>query len=217
MKVSYAITVCNEAKDLYSLLSFLKKVKDPCDEINILVDTLHVTKTVRDVLEHFKDSIVVNERDFCGNFSDHRNFHLKKCTGDYIFVVDADEMPQEHLIKSVKGVIIDTGADLVMIPRINIQPGSTQEWLDKMKFKTNEVGWINWPDYQGRIFKNAPGRIYYSRELHENIIGFEKRIILKPEPHIALWHIKSVDKQDNRWEDGKYISPDGSNFYDSLM
>jgi hypothetical protein len=126
-------------------------------------------------------------------------------------------MPQEHLIKSVKGVIIDTGADLVMIPRINIQPGSTQEWLDKMKFKTNEVGWINWPDYQGRIFKNAPGCIYYSRELHENIIGFEKRIILKPEPHIALWHIKSVDKQDNRWEDGKYISPDGSNFYDSLM
>ena len=217
MKVSYAITVCNEAKDLYSLLSFLKKVKDPCDEINILVDTLHVTKTVRDVLEHFKDSIVVNERDFCGDFAKHRNFHLERCSGEFIFVVDADEMPQEHLIKSVKGVIIDTGADLVMIPRINIQPGSTQEWLNKMKFKTNEVGWINWPDYQGRIFKNAPGCIYYSRELHENIIGFEKRIILKPEPHIALWHIKSVDKQDNRWEDGKYISPDGSNFYDSLM
>ena len=217
MKISYAITVCNEAKDLYSLLSFLKKVKDPCDEINILVDTLHVTKTVRDVLEHFKDSIVVNERDFCGDFAKHRNFHLERCSGEFIFVVDADEMPQEHLIKSVKGVIIDTGADLVMIPRINIQPGSTQEWLDKMKFKTNEVGWINWPDYQGRIFKNAPGCIYYSRELHENIIGFEKRIILKPEPHIALWHIKSVDKQDNRWEDGKYISPDGSNFYDRLM
>ena len=217
MKISYAITVCNEAKDLYSLLSFLKKVKDPCDEINILVDTLHVTKTVRDVLEHFKDNIVVNERDFCGDFAKHRNFHLERCSGEFIFVVDADEMPQEHLIKSVKGVIIDTGADLVMIPRINIQPGYTQEWLNKMKFKTNKVGWINWPDYQGRIFKNAPGCIYYSRELHENIIGFEKRIILKPEPHIALWHIKSVDKQDNRWEDGKYISPDGSNFYDSLM
>lgn len=217
MKISYAITVCNESKELYSLISFLTKVKDPCDEVNILVDRLHATESVHRVLEHFKDSIIVNERDFCGDFAKHRNFHLERCSGEFIFVVDADEMPQEHLIKSVKGVIIDTGADLVMIPRINIQPGSTQEWLNKMKFKTNEVGWINWPDYQGRIFKNAPGRIYYSRELHENIIGFEKRIILKPEPHIALWHIKSVDKQDNRWEDGKYISPDGSNFYDSLM
>ena len=39
MKLSYAITVCNESKELYSLISFLKKVKDPSDEINILVDS----------------------------------------------------------------------------------------------------------------------------------------------------------------------------------
>ena len=39
MKLSYAITVCNESKDLYSLISFLKRVKDEEDEINVLVDT----------------------------------------------------------------------------------------------------------------------------------------------------------------------------------
>ena len=44
MRLTYAITVCNEARDLYSLLSFLKKVKDPEDDINILLDTLHSTK-----------------------------------------------------------------------------------------------------------------------------------------------------------------------------
>ncbi len=76
MKLSYAIIVCNESKDLYALVSFLKRVKDPEDEINILLDTLHTTDTMRSVLEHFKDDIVLNERDFCGNFSDHRNFHL---------------------------------------------------------------------------------------------------------------------------------------------
>ena len=62
MKLSYAITVCNESKELYSLISFLKKVKDPEDEINILLDTLHTTETMRSVLGHFKDDIVLNEQ-----------------------------------------------------------------------------------------------------------------------------------------------------------
>ena len=46
MKLSYAITVCNESKDLYSLISFLKRTKDTEDEINVLVDTAHVTPQV---------------------------------------------------------------------------------------------------------------------------------------------------------------------------
>ena len=39
MKLSYAITVCNESKDLYGLISFLLKVKDQEDEINVLLDS----------------------------------------------------------------------------------------------------------------------------------------------------------------------------------
>ena len=46
MKLSYAITVCNESKDLYSLISFLKRVKDEEDEINVLVDTKQEQITV---------------------------------------------------------------------------------------------------------------------------------------------------------------------------
>ena len=93
MKLSYAITVCNESKDLYSLISFLKRTKDTEDEINVLVDTAHVTPQVLRVLEYFKDDIVMCERKFDGDFSAHRNFHTSKCSGDYIFIVDPDEMP----------------------------------------------------------------------------------------------------------------------------
>ena len=218
MKLSYAITVCNESKDLYALISFLKSVKDPEDEINVLLDTLHTNETTINILEHFKDDIVVNKRDFCGNFSDHRNFHLKKCIGDYIFVVDADEMPKEKLIVGLKGAIEESGADMIRIPRINIHPGCTREWLKKYKFNTNEMDWINWPDYQGRIFKNDPENIYYGNKLHENIIGVKNPVSLEPDPTLALWHIKSVHKQDNRWNtDGTYKSPDGKNLYDSLL
>ena len=77
MKLSYAITVCNESKELYSLIAFLKKVKDSEDEINILVDSTHVTHNVRDVLRFSEKDIAVKERVFEGDFSKHGN--CKKC------------------------------------------------------------------------------------------------------------------------------------------
>jgi hypothetical protein len=104
-----------------------------------------------------------------------------------------------------------------MVPRINIHPGSTKEWLTKNQFTTNEMGWINWPDYNCRIFKNDPTKICFANSLHESITGYEKRVALNPLPELAIWHIKSVEKQDNRWEDGKYIVPGGENLYDDLM
>ena len=216
MKLSYAITVCNESKDLYSLISFLTKVIDDNDEINVLVDTKHVTKNVRAVIDHFKSRLVVHEREFDGIFASHRNFHLKKCKGEYIFVIDPDEMPKEKMISGIKGVIRESRSDLIAIPRINIHPGCTQKWLDKHGFKVNEFDWINWPDYQGRIFKNDVN-ISYGNAIHENIVGAKNPACLPADPRLALWHIKSVDKQDNRWEDGKYVHPNNENLYDRLM
>jgi hypothetical protein len=217
MKISYAICVCNESKDFFSLISFLKKVKDPEDEINILVDSAHVSSQVRSVLEHFKNDIVQNERDFDGKFATHRNYHFDQCKGDYIFYIDPDEMPQELLIKNLKEIIKETKADLIYVPRINIHPGSTQEWLDKCNFKVNDMGWINWPDMQGRIFKNIP-TMRMSRELHEGFSGKHKIIQLQVTPQLALWHIKSVEKQENRWNsDGTYKLPEDENLYDLLM
>jgi hypothetical protein len=93
MKISYAICVCNEHEELNALLSFLSNVIDEEDEVNILVDSGKVTDEVRSVLNKFEKRIIVNERMFCGNFSKHRNYHITKCTGDYIFVLDADEIP----------------------------------------------------------------------------------------------------------------------------
>jgi glycosyltransferase involved in cell wall biosynthesis len=217
MKLSYAICVCNESKDLYSLISFLKKVKDPEDEINVLVDSAHVTPQVRSVLGHFKDDIVQNDREFDGNFSTHRNYQFELCKGDYIFYIDPDEMPQENLIKNIKQIIKDTKTELILIPRINICPGYTQEWLSKTTLQVNDMGWLNWPDVQGRIFKNEPTRIKMTNELHENVTGSTSYIRLEPNPNNALWHIKSIEKQYNRWEKGQYISPSGKDFYDSLM
>ena len=150
VKISYAICVCNEHRELESLVNFLLKVKDAEDEVNILVDSGKVTSEVREVLESYGDKVVVNDREFDGKFSEHRNYHATKCSGDYIFVIDADEMPQEALIMNIKSF----DGDIMYVPRINICPGYTADWLDQHKFNLNEMGWINFPDYQGRYYKN---------------------------------------------------------------
>lgn len=193
MKISYAICVCDEHRELNSLLSFLRKVIDDEDEINILVDTSKVTDKVRYVLDKFKERVVVNERNFCGNFSNHRNYHITKCSGDYIMVLDADEIPNEQLIKDIKKF----NGDILYIPRINVIPGYTEEWCKKMKFHVNHLGWINWPDYQGRFFKND-GIIKWDKGLHEQLIGSSEVSRVEPDPTSALWHIKSVEKQDKQ-------------------
>lgn len=218
MKISYAIAVCNESRELYSLVNFLKEVKEPGDDIDVLVDSAHVSNSVQKVIEHFKDHINVYTRDFVnGDFSEHRNFQISKCTGDVIFIIDADEMPTETLIKLIPEIIEKTEADIVCVPRMNMCPGATKKWLSDRNFNTNQVGWINWPDYQKRIFKNNIG-LSFDKALHEMITGSEKIFCINADPEFGLWHIKSVDKQNNRWaEDYSYSFPKNDNLYDELM
>jgi hypothetical protein len=200
VKISYAICVCNEDREVKSLINFLLKVKDEEDEVNVLFDSKNGTKEVKDVLESFGDKIVVNEREFDGKFSDHRNYHATKCSGDYIFAIDADEMPQEALIVNIKSF----DGDIMYVPRINICPGYTAEWLDKHKFQLNEMGWINYPDYQGRYYKND-GKIKWENDLHERLTGGDQVARVDAKPLVSLLHIKTVERQDKQGE-----------YYDSL-
>ena len=146
--------MCNESRELYSLVNFLLKVIDEEDNIHVVVDSLHKTDKVDKVIENFKHKISVFERPF-DTFYKNSCYHGEVATGDYTFLIDADEMPQEKLIANLKNIITETEAEIFFIPRINIQPGITQSFIDYYKFNINEAGWINWPDYQGRLYKNC--------------------------------------------------------------
>ena len=111
--------------------------------------------------------------------------------GLYIFVLDADEIPQENLVKNIKTI----ESDILYIPRINIIPGYTDDWCTRMNFRVNDVGWINWPDYQGRFFRND-GKIKWSLGLHERLTGSNKIAQLQANPMSAIWHIKTIQKQE---------------------
>jgi len=104
MKLTYTIQVCNESRELFSLLNFLQKVIDDEDEVNVVVDIEHATDKVERVLEQFKERINIFKRPF-DDFCKNSQFHTDNATGEYIFGLDADEMPQETLIKNVKKII----------------------------------------------------------------------------------------------------------------
>lgn len=214
MKITYTIQVCNESRELYSLLHFLSKTIDPTDNVNVVVDHNRKTEKVGLVIEHFKDFITVYERPF-DNFYDNSMFHIEKASGDFVFHIDADEMPREYLIKNVKDILTQSGAEILCVPRINIDPGYTEEFLKKCKYNVNDLGWINWPDYQMRIFKKCE-HITWTNEMHPKLTGTDKIVLLKAEPKIALWHIKSIEKEENRWKDGNIITSN-DNLYDTLM
>tara|TARA_B100000287_G_scaffold387405_1_gene395965 strand:+ start:801 stop:1445 length:645 start_codon:yes stop_codon:yes gene_type:complete len=214
MRLTYTIQVCNESRELYSLLNFLKNTIDENDVVHVVVDSNRKTERIDLVLNEFKDFIKMFERPF-DNFYENSTFHIEKCDTEYLFHLDADEMPQEFLIQNIKNIIEETGGEIIAVPRINIDPGYTEKFLKECNYSINNLGWINWPDYQTRIFKKCD-YIKWTNEMHTKLSGSEKVILLKDEPRIALWHIKSIEKEKSRWTDGN-INTSNSSLYDSLM
>lgn len=196
VKVTFAIGVCNEARELDDLLHFLINEQDVInhgDEVNVVVDSKNVTPSVRSILKQF-DTVTVCEHPLDGDFSEHRNYHITQCTGDVIFMLDADEIPQAKLIDVARN--FDQG-DILYVPRMNICPGYSEEWLKKHNFKVNNIGFINWPDFQGRIFKRVP-HVRWTGKVHEKLTGSEKVVGLAPDVSNGLWHIKNLKKQDRQ-------------------
>ena len=220
MKLTYSIQVCNESRELFSLLNLLTRIIDTEDYIDVIVDSNNTTEKVDLVLKHFEDRITVHKRAF-DTFSKNCQFHIDVAKGDYVFHIDADELPQQPLVKILKQVIDETGAEILAIPRINIHPDITEEEAKDRKWNVNEAGFINWPDYQMRIHKKCD-YITWTDELHTKLTGSDKVSGTKAIPPLAMWHIKSMDKQNSRWkidETGDYniTTPSKTDLYDLLM
>ena len=135
---------------------------------------------------------------FKGHFADWKNRLSELCSGDYIFQIDADEMPTEYMMKIIPQVIESNDIDLIRVPRINTVEGLTEEHIQKWGWNVNEKGWVNYPDFQWRIYKNDP-RIQWYGEVHEKIIGHSTFAHLPmEEPELALRHNKTITKQEKQ-------------------
>ena len=105
-------------------------------------------------------------------------------------------MPHESLIINLKSLLeLNSTTELLLVPRVNTVDGITQEHINKWRWNVNEKGWVNWPDYQTRIIQNSP-KIQWASKVHEVITGMSTQALLPKEEEWALYHPKTIEKQD---------------------
>tara|TARA_Y100001972_G_scaffold121827_1_gene166433 strand:+ start:2080 stop:2709 length:630 start_codon:yes stop_codon:yes gene_type:complete len=202
MKISYAIPVCNELKEIQRLLGFLMENKRKQDEIIVLYDTNNGTADVETFLNHYiRDGFnwfTWSKYAFDGHFANMKNKITEMCSGDYIFQIDADEMITKVLIDSLPDILENNpDNEVYLVPRVNTVSGLTQEHITKWRWNVDEKDRVNWPDYQWRIWKNKP-EIKWVNKVHEKLEGFKTYAPLPAHSELALQHPKTIERQEKQ-------------------
>jgi len=201
MKISYAITVCNEFVEIQRLVNFLIANKQSKDEIIILYDEQNGDPEIETYLRSHSINGEFNwhKGKFNNHFAEWKNKLTSHCSGDYIFQIDADEMISTYMIDNLPMVLQYNNVDVVKVPRINTVDGLTQQHIDKWQWGVNEHGWVNFPDYQWRVYKNN-GKIKWKNKVHEVLEGYRTMSYLPTQEPWCLRHDKTIDRQEQQNE-----------------
>ena len=202
MKISYAITVCNEHKEIEKLLTFLFEHKRDQDQVVVQMDK-NATKEVWDVCERFENRMHHHYRltsfELNKNFAAYKNNLNKNCDGNWIFQIDADELPNEYLLEALP-FILESNSDVeaYWVPRVNTVAGITDEHIAKWGWKVSGPdNWVNFPDWQMRIYQNNE-EIYWTKPVHEQLKGYTKFANLPEDEKFALYHPKDIGRQEKQ-------------------
>ena len=202
MRLSYGITVFNEAKELKRLLELLINNIDDEDEVVVCVDgdddavRFELDVYAKKFYDFYKP-LKVYHRELNKDFSAQKNSIIENSTGDFIFHIDADEYPNNTLLEQIKDILKINEVELLWIPRVNTIEGMEQKHIDKWGWRISEKKWVNYPDYQARVFANKK-EIRWERPLHEVIRGYQTYSHLPPFEELSLYPPKTIEKQENQ-------------------
>ena len=206
MKISYLVTCKNETLELLQLIEKLKTHIDfvaPNDEVVILDDFSDNEDTKKILAKAKSYGFTVVQHALNKNFAEHKNYGSKRCVGDYILQIDADEYPSDFLLNNIHEIIeSNPTVELYRVPRVNIVRGATDNdarnwgWHISKLSEFGDLPIINWGngDYQSRIYKNSL-RIQWHKPLHETIIGAYIVADLPKEVDYSIIHDKTIDRQ----------------------
>ena len=141
-KLSIVISAYNEQKKIRTCLDSVKWA----DEI-IFIDNSSTDKTVKIAREYTKKIYI--QKNEPTKIDLQKNLGIQKATGDWIFVLDADETITPELAKELQELmkrdeVVSNG---FWVPRKNILFG---KWMQ-------HTGW--YPDYQLRLFKKRKRKV----------------------------------------------------------
>jgi len=196
MKISYAITVCNELVEIQKLIPYLlDNIRDE-DEIVVLYDSKNGDTKVEEFLraKSVNPTYSWHGGEFDGHFANWKNKLTDLCNGDYIFQIDADEIPNNELIENLPAILEMNGVDVILVPRVNLVDGLTDEYIQKWGWKVDDKGRVNWPDPQWRVYKKSDS-IRWINKVHEKLDGYDTISNLPWVEELSLFHHKDIEKQ----------------------
>jgi len=202
MKISYAITVCNEHKEIEKLLTFLFEHKRTEDQVVVQMDADNVTAEVINACEKWESKPAKEysliQCSLNKNFAAYKNNLNKNCDGNWIFQIDADEIPNEYLMQALPYILeANDDTEAIWVPRVNTVAGITDEHIAKWGWALNTEGWVNFPDWQMRLYRNTE-TIYWIKPVHEQLKGYTKFAPLPAEEKFALYHPKDIGRQEKQ-------------------
>ena len=207
MKISYAVTVCNEIAEIQKLIPFLLENKRHQDEIVVLFDQKNGSSEVLDYLLKFNKLPNVQTWrgfEFENDFAQWKNLLTTYCTGDYVFQIDADEIPHKSLMANLPVLLETNNVEVLRVPRVNTVDGLTRAHVEKWRWVVDDSGRVNWPDPQWRVYKRT-SEIRWKNKVHEVLHGYKTYADLPYEEEWSLYHPKDIKKQEKQ-----------NNFYEGL-
>lgn len=198
MDISVVVNTRNEQKNIQRCL---ESVATLADEI-VVVDMQSTDDTVK-IARQYTSRIFTHEN--TGYVEPARNFALAKATGDWILLLDADEVVPDTLVPKLINLAKNAIYTYYRIPRKNIIFG---KWI---RFS----GW--WPDYQIRFFRQ--GQVTWDNDIHSFPVTEGKGMDLPAEEKNALVHyhyetITQYIERLNRYtsQEAKQLIRDGYEF-----
>jgi tetratricopeptide (TPR) repeat protein len=205
MKLSLAMIVKDEAHDLAECLG---SVKGLADEM-VVVDTGSTDGTVA-IAQGF--GAKVERHAWKGNFAEARNVSLSHCTGDWVLVLDADEMldPSEH--GAIRDAIQTPGAFGYRLPIRNylnsgslFGPGGSATPNDGM-FRPAALCSHYIVQSSLRLFRNQRG-LQYAGSIHESVEPwFEERGYASPEVKAVIHHFGKMNSKRDMAKQPMYLA-----------
>jgi glycosyltransferase involved in cell wall biosynthesis len=187
VRISGLINTWNEAENIrYAVASLLPW----CDEV-LVVDQMSEDGTA-EIARGMGARVI--EVEPTGYVEIIRKSSVEMATGDWIMVLDADEIVHPRLGPRLREVAESGDWDVVKIPRRNVILG---QWLRHGQW---------WPNDKRRFFHKD--HIDIRVEMHG---GFHaapgaREIILPPDPEVCLWHFSYHSLEDLVWKSNRYTT-----------
>jgi glycosyltransferase involved in cell wall biosynthesis len=208
MKISFLICTHNEGEKY--LLPLFDQIGEFCKKTNdqfVILDDMSTDDSTISSISLAKDKYqakVVNHQLYDGreyHFGRHKTIGSRACSGDWIFLIDGDEILSETLLENIHDFIeLNPEVELMRVPRLNYIDGMTDSDVKQWGWRVSDIlgkNYINFPDFQCRIYRNKL-EIFWQNRLHEVIVGAKVIAEIPPEPDLSLIHVKTIDRQKNQ-------------------